>query len=404
VPRALPDRAAARPLRPFLVPDSVRRAWPARLTPPVERARELPCSPGEPHQDDCPQPKHLSSPLRCSHVRMGLQREREALGFAWVRDGGSASTGQATAPLVPPLWVQRQCLVGEVGPASDPGRKPRTLADDQTRRSSTRPPRSPRPCALLGDRIEPFRRRRFRAPTTGYRSRMRRKTVVLLVLSAGLVGNAEPARASISIANNVVRPALRVDARGNAEVSWSSGGTRRTLLVPASGLYLPGGRITTKDVSRPVMVPGLPFAKVTRRGPDGRLYALQTWRVEPNGPVELHFSRWKGAPTTVALTAEPASGSERLVGRARFQGRPVAGYSRTNSGIRYRIFAFVDCVECPGPGWRRIAGVAPRADGTFRLLVKAKDIGMRYRVTIAGPNLGSTLAPDASSVAASSRT
>ena len=239
-------------------------------------------------------------------------------------------------------------------------------------------------------RIEPFRRRRFRAPTTGYRSPMRRKTVVLLVLSAGLVGTAEPAQASISIANNVVRPALRVDARGNAEVSWSSGGTRRTLLVPASGLYLPGGRITTKDVSRAVMVPGLPFAKVTRRGPDGRFYALQTWRVEPNGPVELHFSRWKGAPTTVALTAEPASGSERLVGRARFQGRPVAGYSRTNSGIRYRIFAFVDCVECPGPGWRRIAGVAPRADGTFRLLVKAKDIGRRYRVTIAGPNLGST--------------
>ena len=232
--------------------------------------------------------------------------------------------------------------------------------------------------------------------------RMRRQAVVLTVLAAGLLGSVEAARASISIAKNAVRPSLRVDARGNAEVSWSSGGVRRTLLVPATGLYLPGGRISTRDVSRPTTVPGLPFAKVTRRGPDGRLYALQAWRVAPNGPVELHFSRWKGAPTAAALTAEPASGTERLVGRARFQGKPVAGYSRTNSGIRYRIFAFLDCVGCPGPAWRRISGVAPRADGTFRLLVKAKDVGARYRVTIAGPNLGSTLAPDASAIATSS--
>ena len=231
---------------------------------------------------------------------------------------------------------------------------------------------------------------------------MRTQAVVLMVLAAGLLGSVEPVRASISIAKNAERPSLRVDARGNAEVSWSSGGVRRTLLVPATGLYLPGGRISTRDVSRPTTVAGIPFAKVTRRGPDGRLYALQAWRVEPDGPVELHFSRWKGAPTTVELTAEPASGTERLVGRARFQGKPVAGYSRTNSGIRYRIFAFLDCVGCPGSAWRRIGGVAPRADGTFRLLVKAKDVGARYRVTIAGPNLGSTLAPDASATATSS--
>ena len=230
---------------------------------------------------------------------------------------------------------------------------------------------------------------------------MRRGTVALMML-AGLLASAHPARASISIARNVSQPALRIDARGNAEVSWSSGGTRRTLLVPATGLYLPGGRLSTRDVSRPTTVPGLPFSRVTRRGPDGRFYALQTWRVEPGGPVELHFSRGKGAPTTVKLAAEPLSTSERLVGRARFQGKPVAGYSRTNSGIRYRIFAFIDCVACQGPAWRRIGGVAPRADGTFRLLVKSKDLGRRYRVTIAGPNLGSTLAPDASSITKSS--
>jgi len=219
--------------------------------------------------------------------------------------------------------------------------------------------------------------------------------VALLILAA-------PAQGSISIATNVVRPALRVDALGNAEVSWSSGGVRRTLLIPAVGRYLPGGRISSADVSRPTTISGLPYAKVTRRGPGGMLYALQTWRVEAAGPVELHFSRWKGSRTTVTLDAEPASGSERLIGRAQFQGKPVAGYYRTNAGIRYRSFAFLDCFACPKPAWRRIAGIAPRADGTFRLLVPAGFGGTRYRVTIAGPNLGRTLAPDASAIITSS--
>lgn len=227
-----------------------------------------------------------------------------------------------------------------------------------------------------------------------------RKHVGMCVIALLLV--VESAPASISIATNPVRPALRVDALGNAEVSWSSSGVRRTVLIPAVGLYLPGGRIATADVSRRTTVPGLPFARVTRRGPDGTLYALQTWRVKAGGPVELHFARWKGKRTTVTLSAEPASGTERLIGRAEFQGKPVAGYSRTNSGIRYRIFAFLDCFGCPQPAWRRIGGVAPRADGTFRLLVRNTLLGTRYRVMIAGPNLGRTLAPDASASTASS--
>jgi len=213
---------------------------------------------------------------------------------------------------------------------------------------------------------------------------------------------AVPAHGSISIATNPQRPALRVDALGNAEVSWTSGGVRRTLLVPAVGLYLPGGRISTADVSRATKIAGLPFARVMRRTPDGRLYALQTWRVKPGGPVELHFSRWKGSRTTVTLATEPASATERMLGRVQFQGKPVAGYTQTNSGIRYRIFAFLDCFGCPKPAWRRIAGVAPRADGTFRLLVGSGFGGTRYRVTVAGPNLGRALAPDASATAASS--
>ena len=225
-----------------------------------------------------------------------------------------------------------------------------------------------------------------------------------LALALGvLAGLGGTAHASISIATNAQRPALRVDASGNAEVSWTAAGRRRTLVVPPVGLYRPGARLAGPDVSRRATAPALPFAQALRRGPDGTLYALQAWRVKTGGPVELHFSRWKGSPTTVTLESEALSSGERLVGRALFQRKPVAGYSRTNSGIRYRIFAFLDCFACPGAQWRRMAGVAPRADGEFRLLVQPQFRGSRYRVTIAGPNLGRTLAPDASAVALSSR-
>jgi hypothetical protein len=217
-----------------------------------------------------------------------------------------------------------------------------------------------------------------------------------------LAGLGGVAQASISIATNAQRPALRIDARGNAEVSWTAAGRRRTLLVPPAGLYRPGARLAGPDVGRPATAPALPFLRVLRRGPDGTLYALQAWRVKSGGPVELHFSRWKGSATSVTLESKALPSGERLVGRATFQGKPVAGFSRTNSGIRYRIFAFLDCFACPGPQWRRMAGVAPRVDGEFRLLVQPQFQGSRYRVTIAGPNLGRTLAPDASAVALSS--
>jgi len=227
----------------------------------------------------------------------------------------------------------------------------------------------------------------------------RRRAAIVAVLGLVL---ASPSAASISVASNAQRPALRVDAKGTAEVSWTAAGRRRTLSIPSSGLYLPGGRLAGPDVSTAARVPGLPFARAARRV-GSTFYALQGWRVEPGGPVELHFARWQGQPTTVELRAEASSDGERLVGRAEFQGKPVSGYSRTNSGIRYRIFAFLDCFACPRPAWRRIGGIAPRSRGEFRLLVKPSFLGARYRVTIAGPNIGHTLAPDASATTRSAR-
>jgi hypothetical protein len=205
------------------------------------------------------------------------------------------------------------------------------------------------------------------------------------VIAAALV-LAAPASASIWIADNAQRAALRVGADGSAEVSWTAGGSPHTLLVPASGRLLPGGKLHGVDVSRPGGV-AIPFLVAERTTSDGRIWALQ--RVGS----ELHFSRWRGPPPSVTLLV--ADG--RLGGSVTFQGRPVHGTSPTPEGKQVRITVYLDCLGCPGkPGWSRMLGVAPHADGSFRVFLTPSWRGTRYRATVAGPNIATTLAPDAS--------
>src|SRR4051794_41930656 len=117
---------------------------------------------------------------------------------------------------------------------------------------------------------------------------------LLLVAAVASLAAPAAASASITVATNVQRPALRVDAKGNAEVSWSSGGRRQCLLVPPTGRFLPGGRLSRPDVSRPTTAVALPYRRVLRRTPDGRLWALQTWQVAFSKAGELPVSRWRG--------------------------------------------------------------------------------------------------------------
>ena len=203
------------------------------------------------------------------------------------------------------------------------------------------------------------------------------------------------ASASITLGTNPQRPALRVDGRGNAEVSWTAGGVRRFVFVPPTGRVYPGRRLAAVDISRSSNVVALPFLRVLRRTPDGRLWALQTWRVQPGGPVELRFARWRGSPPKVTVVSEARFEGERVTGRATFAGRPVPLYSPTPEGKRIRSYAYVD--RAATSGWSRVAGVATRADGSFRLFIPAGKLGARYRAVLPGPNIGVTLAPDAAS-------
>jgi hypothetical protein len=234
---------------------------------------------------------------------------------------------------------------------------------------------------------------RFSRRPTGNRTVVR-IGMVAMTLSL-LVG--ESAAASITVATNVQRPALRVDARGYAEVSWTAAGRRQYLLVPPTGLFLPGGRLSRPDVSRANTAVAIPYRRVLRRTPDGRYWALQTWQVGFSKVIELRFSRWRGAPTHITLASHPSGETELLRGRATFQGRPVTGYSPTNAGKLILHSAFLDCFAC-GSGWLRFTARRTSSDGSFSATVPLNRRGTRYRVSITGPNRGATLAPDAAAV------
>lgn len=216
-----------------------------------------------------------------------------------------------------------------------------------------------------------------------------------IALVAGIAAGAAAAGAAqgtILVANDASRWSLGVDAKGTAVVRVIAAGRPDTIVVPARGQLFHGGALSGPDVSKRIRIPGLALAVETRRTPDGTLWALQAWRVLPGLPVELHLARWQGAPTKLELQTD----GTRISGRATFQGKPVAGRTFTLEGKRPRIYVYLDCLACGGkPGWTRMIGVAPRADGSFRALLRPSWKGRRYRATVAGPNTGTTFAPDA---------
>jgi hypothetical protein len=220
----------------------------------------------------------------------------------------------------------------------------------------------------------------------------------LLLLLAGLAVAVclvpHAARASYRVAVGAASPALRVDAKGYAEVSWTSGGARHTLLVRPDGGVQYNDHLLDADVSTPASGVDVPSLLVLRKTPDGSYWALQSWQL-PGGPAELHLAHWKGEPTQLTLAIDPDS---HLGGTASFQGKPVHGLSAAPGGKHSKVFVYLDCSGCPiaKAGWGAMLGVAPAADGSFRVYVQSKWVGAKYRAEVAGQNSGTTWAPDAS--------
>ncbi len=215
----------------------------------------------------------------------------------------------------------------------------------------------------------------------------------LAVVTGALAGGAS---ASVGLDTGATHPTLLVDAKGDAQVTWVARGGKESVVIPPTG-QLYHGALADTDVSKPTTIPGVPFAVTLRSSPGGVLWALQLIQIGVGKPTTLDFSRWKGAPTDLTLTTD----GTHVRGTVSFQGKPITGHSFTLAGLRPRIYVYIDCFACGGQaGWSPMLGVAPRADGSFSVLIRSTWRGSRYRATVAGDNVGSTYEPDAQTVIA----
>jgi len=208
--------------------------------------------------------------------------------------------------------------------------------------------------------------------------------VGLLVVAPGALG-------SVSVGSGAAAPKLRVDAKGNAEVSYTQGGVRKTVLVPVEGAVVYGGMLAGGDVSRAVSSPKLPYLKVLRSGPGGWVYALQTWPAR-TGPPELRFSRWQGAPTKLTFIAKRASGGISLTGKVTYAGKPIPTSSAAPGGVKVREYVFID--QQVAGKWKVVGGVTVKTNGTYEHMLYGGQSGDRFRASVAGPNIGAVYAPD----------
>lgn len=218
------------------------------------------------------------------------------------------------------------------------------------------------------------------------------RRLMLIVLSFPLV-TALPASAALEIGSRPSRMALKVDARANAEASWTQAGARRTIFIPPRGLTLPGGRLAGQDISRPSTAVKLPFLKVLKTAL-GNYWSLQSWAVEPGQPPQLRFSRWQGAPPLLKGSYDPVS--RRLTAYYSYHGQPLSGYWTTPQGKQVRIVVYVEAKAATG--WRRLIGVFPRADGSFRLFIRPEWQAASYRLVAPGPTRDLWRLPDTAGI------
>jgi hypothetical protein len=229
------------------------------------------------------------------------------------------------------------------------------------------------------------------------RSRLARRLSASSISLLALAAPAAAAQASVGLSTAASHVTLQVDASGDALVTWSQAGATENVLLDAHGTLTHGGSLSGPDVSKPTHVAGVPSSFAVRSTAGGNLWALQLISIGAGKPISLDFSHWQGAPTDLML----ATDGTHLTGSVTFGGKPVTGFSATPGGLRPKIYVYLDCFGCGGQaGWAPMLGVAPHADGTYSVLIRPNWKGSRYRATVAGPNAGTTYAPDAQTIIA----
>lgn len=203
------------------------------------------------------------------------------------------------------------------------------------------------------------------------------------------------ATAALRIDSDTSHASLIVDASGDAQISYTSRGAARTVLVSGSSVQYGGDGLQQAPGAVRVQ-PTVPFALVQFSLPNGLQVALQrvrrTGQFGVVGPPELYLARWRDAPTQLTLTV---SGG-RLCGTVTYHGQAVYGGPHTPQGNPLDDLGRNVYLDALRPaGWYRMLGVLARPRG-FALAITPDRQGSRYRALVVGPNVGGDLAPIAS--------
>ncbi len=229
------------------------------------------------------------------------------------------------------------------------------------------------------------------------------------------------ARASQLVARDARDAALEVDAKGEALVSYRSGGRLRRVLAwgaigarspaqdaPQVAFRLDYAAGSFRGTCGPYTGPPLADAVAACTAPDGSYWALQEWRrglpdygVPPSATqdvLELHLSHWRGPLAVLSAQTDWAwHRFDHLFGTLTYLGHPVYGFRSTSAGSPldgYGRNVYIDTLDSVyGTGWRREnSALTHGGTGAFCYSFnphgdRPAGKGSRYRLTVVGPGV-----------------
>ncbi len=240
-------------------------------------------------------------------------------------------------------------------------------------------------------------------------------------MAAFLAAFSGVARASQLVARDIRDAALEVDAKGEALVSYRSGGRLRRVLAwgaigarspaedaPQIAFRLDYAAGAFHGTCAPYSGPALADAVAACTAPDGSYWALQEWRrglpdygLAPSAArdaLELHLSHWRGPLAVLSAHTDWAwHRFDHLFGTLTYLGRPVYGFRSTPAGSPldgYGRNVYIDTLDSVyGPGWRREnSALTHVGTGAFCYSFnphgdRPAGKGHRYRLTVIGPGV-----------------